>query len=105
MYLRKTICIYAFRFQLLQHFFSHLGMLGREMVSIAKKSTANEHSDVEWWHKLIFHIPFVVLEKLLQTWLMLQAGLVSTGLRGAGVLMSDLLCVQHNVDITTCSWH
>lgn len=80
-------------------------MLGGEMVSVAKKNTANELGDVEWWHKLIFHVLFVVLEKLFQTWLMLQAGLVSTGLGGAGVLMSDLLCVQHNVDITTCSWH
>lgn len=55
----------------------------------------------------MFHVQFVghVLEKLFQTWLKLQAGLVSTGLRGAGVLMSDLLCVEHSVDITTCSWN
>lgn len=49
----------------------------------------------------IFHVQCVgrLLEKLFQTYLMLQAGLVSTGLRGGGVLMSDLLCVEHSADI------
>lgn len=58
-------------------------------------------------HTEIFHVRCVghVLEELFQTWLMLQAGLVSTGLRGGGVLMSGLLCVEHSVDITACSWH
>lgn len=118
-YLRKTVCIYALRFELLQHYFAHLGMLGGKMFSRAKKIHRKLTqrcwmvSPVQFFYldellpTEIFRVQFVrcVLEKLFQKLLMLQVGLVSTGLRGGGVLMSDLLCVEHNVDITTCSWH